>query len=203
MDLDIIGARHDVVAFFCAVDEAAGALNEALRRLRDVPALVERLRAVGAVTPKQTWRALLDSIVALLQLAEARRGLCHIATRAARILTRVHTRLRACAAGVRGARVRRARRAGAVRACRRRRQRDGAQVCALLCARWRALLLISPAPLCARSVYELIAGVIDFEDNADDGGDPDQAGVMVQHGVSDELDQMKHLYDGAHTMWLQ
>ena len=61
-------------------------------------------------------------------------------------------------------------------------------------------MLISPAPLCRRSVYELIAGVIDFEDNADDGGDPDQAGVMVQHGVSDELDQMKHLYDGKRTL---
>ena len=122
VDLDIIGARHDVVAFFCAVDEAAGALNEALRRLRDVPALVERLRAVAAVTPKQTWRALLDSIVALLQLAEARRASCCIATRAARILTRVHARLRAGAAGVRGARVRRARRAGALRARRRRHQ---------------------------------------------------------------------------------
>ncbi len=43
-------------------------------------------------------------------------------------------------------------------------------------------------------VYELIAGVIDFEDDADAVGDQQ---AMVQRGVSDELDEMKHLYQGA------
>ena len=53
-------------------DEAAGAMNTALKRLRDVPRLLDRLRAVAAVTPKKEWRACMDSVVALLQLQEAR-----------------------------------------------------------------------------------------------------------------------------------
>jgi DNA mismatch repair ATPase MutS len=72
VDLAAIGARHDAVAFFVSAEDASGSLNEVLRRLRDVPRLVERLRAVGAVTPKKEWQALLESIVALLQLAEVR-----------------------------------------------------------------------------------------------------------------------------------
>jgi hypothetical protein len=45
-------------------------------------------------------------------------------------------------------------------------------------------------------VYELISGVIDFEDDADCVGEPGAACAMVQAGVSDELDHMKHMYAG-------
>jgi DNA mismatch repair protein MSH5 len=45
-------------------------------------------------------------------------------------------------------------------------------------------------------VYDLISGVIDFEDDADSVGEPGAACAMVQAGVSDELDEMKHMYAG-------
>jgi hypothetical protein len=48
-----------------------------------------------------------------------------------------------------------------------------------------------------RYVYDLIGGVIDFEEVADEAGEQGQACAMVQYGVSDELDAMKHLYQGA------
>jgi hypothetical protein len=126
VDPAVIGARHDAVEFFVRSDETSGKLNESLRRLRDVPRLVERLRDVGAVTPKKDWRTLLDSIVALLQLAEAR-----VMMLSAR-LTVLHTHADHvfCAgpARVRGPRGRGCRRAGAVPAHRCRRGRDAHQV---------------------------------------------------------------------------
>jgi hypothetical protein len=51
-------------------------LNEVLRRLRDVPRMLAHLRAVGATTPKKEWHTLLESIVALLQMAEVRVQRC-------------------------------------------------------------------------------------------------------------------------------
>ncbi len=152
MDLDAIGARQDAVAFFVGCEEASGALNEVLRRLRDVPRAVERLRGVGAVTPKKEWQAMLESLVSLLQLAEV---------------------LDTCAAHEAAA--------------------AGAQ--ALF---QRTAAGIDDTAL--KYIYELIAGVIDFDDDADAVGDPGMACAMVQHGVSDELDEMKHVYQGVRLL---
>ena len=132
-----LNARLDAVEFLTAADDAAGSLAEPLRRLRDTPRLLDHLAAVGGATPKKDFQTLCDSIVAMLQLAEAL-ATCAFPPGAAALFSR----LAAC--------------------------EDEAAL---------------------RSVYELVARVVDFDADA-------ESPWLIAHGISDELDDMKHTYDG-------
>jgi len=142
VDVAALNARLDAVDFFTRADDAAGSLNEPLRRLRDTPRLLEHLAAVGGATPKKEFQSLCDSIVATLQLAEALAACAAPSSGAAPAASALFSRL---AAGV-----------------------DGASL---------------------RGVYELVAAVVDFEADA-------ESPWLVQHGVSEQLDELKHTYDG-------
>lgn len=71
VDVQAVCERQEAVAWLLCNEEDAAALAGALRRVKDLPALLMRLRTVAAFTPKKSWQALLDSLAALAQVQEA------------------------------------------------------------------------------------------------------------------------------------